>query len=309
MRNGSGVWNGFRAGKLLMRYALLCALLTLTAAGCRPGGVSFSGKRAFEHVREQCSYGPRPVGSEANRRTSDYIAKTLKNYGWKVEFQEFTQGGLPIRNVIATKGEGPLILLGTHFDTRPVADMDPLDRSKPVMGANDGASGTAVLLELARVLGDKATGQAEIMLAFFDAEDRGNLNNWEFSVGAQYAAYQLDKAPRMVIIVDMVGDREQEIYYEWNSSLALQERIWQEAASLGYDRYFIPSYKHAIYDDHIPFIRLGMQSALIIDFDYTYWHTTHDTLDKVSADSLQRVGHVLQSMLEGELFAPKPASE
>ncbi len=291
----------------LLTLALLLAVTLL--AGCGAGGTNFSGKKAFEHVRQQLEFGPRPAGSEANRRTSDYIAKILKSYGWQVEFQEFTQGGVPIRNVIATKGKGPLVVLGTHFDTRPVADLDPVDRSQPILGANDGASGTAVLLELARVLNAKATAQAQVMLLFLDAEDRGNLNGWDFSVGAEYAAVRLPKAPSMVIIIDMVGDAEQNIYYEWNSSLALQERIWHVADTLGYVNYFIPQYKYAITDDHIPFIRQGYQSALIIDFDYTYWHTTYDTLDKISADSLQRVGATLQTLLEGEPFAPNPAAQ
>ncbi|MHB9032375.1 MAG: M28 family peptidase [Anaerolineae bacterium] len=289
--------------------ALILTFMASMLLGCRAGGPGFSGRRALDQVKKQLEFGPRPTGSEANKQTSDYIAKTLKSYGWQVEFQEFTQGGLPIRNVLATKGKGPLIVLGTHFDTRPVADLDPLDKAQPILGANDGASGTAVLLELARVLGAKATNQAQVMLLFLDAEDRGDLNNWDFSVGAEYAAARLPKAPAMVIIIDMVGDAEQNIYYEWNSSLALQERIWHVADTLGYANYIIPAYKYAITDDHIPFIRQGYQSALLIDFDYTYWHTTYDTLDKISADSLQRVGNVLQTLLEGEPFAPNPAAQ
>jgi len=284
-------------------------VFVLLAVGCDDGGAAFSGRQAMNHLRTQVGFGPRPVGSEANRRTSDYIAQVLERNGWQVEFQEFTQGGLPIRNVIATKGTGPLILLGTHFDTRPVADRDPVDRSQPILGANDGASGTAVLLELSRVISPKVTDRYQIMLAFFDAEDRGNLNDWPFSVGAEYMAAHLEIAPRMVIVVDMVGDAQQEIYYEWNSSLVLMEHIWHIADTLGYSQWFIPRYNHAVIDDHIPFVRRGYPSVLIIDFDYTYWHTTQDTLERVSADSLQRVGIVLQTLLEGEPFASNPAAQ
>jgi glutaminyl-peptide cyclotransferase len=295
------------ARKRLVLLTLVTVVSLVT--GCGQAGNTFSGRRAYDDVKTLVSYGPRPVGSEANRRTADYIAKTLRDAGWKVEFQDFTQGGLPIRNVIASKGSGPLILLGTHYDTRPVTDQDPADRSQPVVGANDGASGVAVLLELARVLSAKATDQAEIRLAFFDAEDRGDLNGWDWSIGAQYTARNLDRAPRMVIIVDMVGDADQQIYYEWNSSLSLQERIWRIAAQKGYGAYFIPTYKYAMTDDHTPFIRQGYPTALIIDFDYPAWHTTQDTLDKISADSLQRVGNVLQTLLEGEPFAPNPVDD
>lgn len=306
------LWQGHTAGRVRHARWLLAVLLVVAAflvTGCGQAGNRFSGRRAYDDVKTQVSYGPRPVGSDANRRTADYIAQTLQRAGWKVELQDFSQGGLPIRNVIASKGHGPLILLGTHYDTRPVADKDPTDRSQPVLGANDGGSGVAVLLELARVLSAKATDQAEIRLAFFDAEDRGDLNEWDWSIGAQYAAQRLDRAPSMVIIVDMVGDADQQIYYEWNSSLSLQERIWRVARQKGYGAYFIPTYKYAITDDHIPFIRQGYPTALIIDFDYPAWHTTQDTLDRISADSLQRVGNVLQTLLEGEPFAPNPVDD
>lgn len=279
---------------------LLLSLSLVSLAACQDSEKQFAGERALAHVKAQCDLGPRPAGSEASVRTAQYIARVLRRNGWEVEHQEFAHRGLRLQNVIAKKGHGPIILLGTHYDTRPVADRDPTDRSQPVMGANDGASGVAVLLELARVLGSPATDQAEIWLAFFDAEDRGELGGWQWSVGAQHMANQLSTRPAYVLVVDMVGDTDQRIYYEWASSLWLQEKVWRIAADLGYGEHFVPRHCCSIIDDHRPFLQQNIPAALIIDFDYPYWHTRHDTLDKVSARSLQRVGDVLETLLEGE---------
>jgi glutaminyl-peptide cyclotransferase len=294
----------------ITRAAIALTLLALVA--CQSGGQRFDGQRALRHVETQVGFGPRPVGSEANRKTSDYIGRTLQRYGWEVEYQEFAHSGLPVRNVIGKKGSGPLILLGTHFDTRPVADRDPSDRTLPVPGANDGASGVGVLLELARVLDKSATDQAEIWLAFFDAEDRGGLNDWPWCVGSTHMADRislgLTPRPAYVIIIDMIGDADQQIYYEWTSTLWLQEKLWGIAHDLGYGQYFIPKHRYTILDDHSSFLKWGIPAALMIDFDYPAWHTRYDTLDKISADSLQRVGDVLQTLLKGEPFAASPAT-
>ncbi|MHB1295592.1 MAG: M28 family peptidase [Anaerolineae bacterium] len=292
---------------------ILCAVLLLgiglSAAAYRRVDRSFSGKRAFKHAMTQVAFGSRPVGSDANLRTSEYIQKTLERNGWEVEIQEFAYLGQRVRNVVGKKGEGPLVILGAHYDTRPQADNDPIDRSQPVMGANDGASGVAVLLELARVLDPAATDQAEIWLVFFDAEDRGNLNGWPWCVGSQYFAERLPQRPEYVVVVDMIGDDDQQIYYEWTSSLWLQERMWGIAEDLGYSQWFIPQHRHSILDDHTSFLQWSLPAAVMIDFDYPYWHTRYDTLDKISADSLQRVGDVLEALLEGEPFAESPTVE
>ncbi len=282
---------------------VLLAVLAAMVSSCGVAAGGFSGKRALRHVQAQCDLGPRPVGSEANRQAADYIAAHLKSTGWEVEEQSFAFGEMPLRNIIGKKGSGPLIILGTHFDTRPVADRDPDNRSAAVLGANDGASGTAVLLELARTLGEEATDQAEIWLAFFDGEDQGELNDWPWCVGSTHMANSLDRRAEYVIVVDMIGDADQQVYYEWTSSLWLQERLWAVADDLGYRRQFIPEHRYSVLDDHTPFLQRGNSAALVIDFDYPYWHTTHDTVDKISAESLQRVGDVLQALLEGQPFA------
>ncbi|HNT06377.1 MAG TPA: M28 family peptidase, partial [Anaerolineae bacterium] len=184
-----------------------------------------------------------------------------------------------------------------HYDTRPIADRDPTDPTQPVPGANDGASGVAVLLELARVL-DQSKVNKQVWLAFFDAEDCGNINGWPFSVGAAHMAEHLSVQPKAVVVVDMVGDEDQRFMWETASNDALNRSLWAVAADLGYQHQFIPRLGYSIIDDHVPFLQRGFAAIDIIDFDYPYWHTTQDTPDKVSPESLQRIGRVLQKWLE-----------
>jgi len=294
------------------RTALTLVVLSLlvSCVACRSSEARFDGQRALKHVAKLCDIGPRPVGTQANRQAADYIARVLEGSGWEVEAQDFVYQGVRARNVVGRRGQGRLIILGTHYDTRPLADRDPGDRSRPVMGANDGGSGVAVLLELARVLDESATQEAEIWLAFFDAEDRGEIDGWPSCVGSQYMADTLaeesEHRPEYVLVIDMVGDADQRIYYEWSSALWLQEKIWGLAADLGHGEHFLPMHRHHVVDDHTPFLQWGIVSAVVIDLDYPYWRTRHDTLDKISADSLQRVGEVLETLLEGEPFAARP---
>ena len=251
----------------------------------------------MDFVRDQMSFGPRPTGSEAGRLTGDYIKRRLEEFGWQVEEQPFEYLGTPARNIVAEKGDGPIILLGAHYDTRRRADRDGADPTQPVPGANDGASGVAVLLELARTLNVEATGH-RIQLAFFDAEDNGNLDGWDWIAGSRYMADHLQENPSLMVLVDMIGDADQQIYWEANSDASLRERLWAIAARLGYGDTFVPEVKHSLTDDHVPFLQRGIPAVDIIDFDYPHWHTGQDTIDKISADSLERVGRTLQVWLE-----------
>ena len=159
-----------------------------------------------------------------------------------------------------------------------------------MIGANDGASGTALLLELSDYL---ITLDKNIWLVFFDAEDQGRINDWPWSLGAEYFANNLLEAPKAVIIVDMIGDKDLQIYKEKNSDHGLNDEIWKKADHLGYGEIFINQSKYAMIDDHAPFLNKGIPSALLIDFDYPYWHTNVDTLDKVTGRSMAIVGNVL----------------
>ncbi len=283
--------------------------------------LAFDGDSAYDFVLAQCDLGPRPTGSEAGWATGDYIIAQLEGMGWQVVVHEFTYQDVPGRNIVGKRvpksmagAEAvPAVMLGAHYDTRPYADHNPEgQRDEWILGANDGGSGVAVLLELARILEVEKTGR-EIWLAFFDAEDRGNLDGWPFSVGAAALAQDLVQAslpelaqtPELVIVVDMVGDADQQLHYEGASDTRLNERIWTLAQSLGYESFFIPTVKHSLVDDHLPFLEAGIPTIDMIDFDYPYWHTTQDTADKVAPTSLERVGKVLELFLEsGSIWQP-----
>jgi glutaminyl-peptide cyclotransferase len=271
---------------------------------------TFDGEHAYRHIIAQMEFGPRITGTEGNRKTGYYIAEQLRQANWAVEFQNFTYRDTSCRNVVgrANVGVGPVIILGAHYDTRRWADQDPVHVQDPVPGANDGASGVAVLLELARVL-ELSKVHHEIWLVFFDAEDNGGIEGWDWIVGSTYMANSLTVHPEAVIIVDMVGDSDQQIYFDGNSDRALSERIWAIAEQLGYSQYFIPEVRWNMMDDHTPFAHRGIPAVDIIDFDYPYWHTTADTADKVSPDSLERVGRTLQVFLETATFSEYSAAK
>jgi Zn-dependent M28 family amino/carboxypeptidase len=270
----------------------------------------FDGQRAYEFVVQQTEFGFRPTGSRAGWSTGDWIIAELEEAGWSTETQVFEYEGVLGRNILGkpmTSEKKPIVILGAHYDTRRRADQDPTRPNEPVMGANDGASGTAVLLELASVL-DLGNIPYAVWLAFFDAEDNGNLDGWNWIVGSSYMASRLTIIPEFVIVVDMVGDRDQQIYYERNSDPELTARIMAVASDLGYADAFIPACRYSILDDHTPFLRLGIPAVDLIDFDYPHWHTTGDTLDKIDAKSLERVGRTLEAFLEN-LSEPGLADE
>jgi len=259
----------------------------------------FNGERAYADIEYQLSLGPRTPGSTGHDLILDWIQVSLEEQDWFTDIQVSESMGHPIKNIIAKRGSGDLwILIGAHFDSRIRADKDkiPENRNLPVPGANDGASGVALLLELARVLPHDLP--IEIWLVFFDAEDNGNIDGWDWILGSKNFVNGLEIYPDNMILVDMVGDKDLQIFMEKNSNPYLLKEIWDIAARLGYSKYFIPTYKHALLDDHIPFIQAGVPSVNIIDFDYPYWHTVDDTLDKLSSGSLQIVGSIVLTWLE-----------
>lgn len=287
--------------KALLALALLALSSTQSCSPATPDPavVTFDGGEAYAWVTRQCDLGYRSPGTEVHRQTGNLIAATLMGLGWDVETQDFDYMGVTIRNILARRGSGPAVLLGAHYDTRRQADRE--DPAVPVMGANDGASGVAVLLELARVLDVESAGK-QVYLAFFDAEDDGNLDGWDWIVGSTYMAehWSSKSEPPLqaMVLVDMVGDQDLQLFFERNSDAALSAEIWGIADALGHGDKFIPQYRHSLLDDHIPFVRLGIPAVDIIDFDYPYWHTTQDTPDKVSPDSLAVVGRTIESWLE-----------
>ncbi|MAT44599.1 MAG: hypothetical protein CL609_19875 [Anaerolineaceae bacterium] len=282
-------------------YLILLSNFILILSSCsRQQTIPFDGQSAFSFVEKQMEFGQRSPGTEGHAAVVEWISSTLIDYEWEVELQQVTIQNKPINNIIAkrkTTEQNNLIIIGAHYDTRFFADYDefPENHTLPVPGANDGASGVAVLLELARVLPKNLDN--DVSLVFFDAEDQGNIEDWDWIMGSRAFVAELDKKPDAVIIVDMIGDADLNIYYEKNSDPQLQKEIWDIASSLGYQDIFIPEFKYSILDDHTPFLENGIKAIDIIDFDYPYWHTTNDTLDKISAESLHAVGDTLYHWL------------
>lgn len=281
------ILNKFRIGILfvLMNFGL-------SIVGCSQPSVRSANSTHF--VEQDLSYqmdcGPRLPGSECHRQIQEWIISSLKTTGWQVEPHSFSYERSHGTNIIGKYGSGDApILIGAHYDTRFTSDQEtnPDLRQQPVPGANDGASGVALLLQLSREIPRLFSPQQQtVWLVFFDLEDNGNYPGWDWILGSTAFANSLEITPQSVVVVDMIGDKELNLYFERNSSEKLNQEIWSTAHRLGYDAYFVPELKYRMIDDHIPFIQRGIPTALLIDFDYPYWHTTQDTLDKVSPESI-----------------------
>lgn len=285
----------------MKKISLLALIITVFLAGCQANpAVEFDGKNAYLYAQSQMDFGPRTPGSAAHQKTIDLITDELSSKGWEVEIQSEERNGYLMKNVIGKNSgamDQPWIILGAHYDTRFYANMDSdIEKQlQPVPGANDGASGVAVLLELARVLPDDLN--KNIWLVFFDAEDQGSIEGWDWILGSRSFVKTLQSKPDAVVIVDMIGDKDLNVYYERNSDVGVQEEIWEIAAGLGYEKHFIPEYKYSMLDDHTPFLEKGMVAIDIIDFDYPYWHTSQDTIDKISPESLEMIGTTIYHWL------------
>jgi Zn-dependent M28 family amino/carboxypeptidase len=277
-------------------FIFVCLLLSLLSSACEavePASPSFDADLAYQHLEKQVSFGYRYPGSDGHAQTIDWITDELKSQAWQVTFYEYPYFDQIITNIIAHRdGTKPHILLGAHYDTRAKADQDKTNTDEPVLGANDGASGVAVLLELARVLPESIPN--EITLAFFDFEDQGNIAQYQWIAGS--TALVNDPAfplPDQAIILDMIGDKDLNIYTDRNSDEVLSAEIFQAAAALNYDRIFIPELKYNMLDDHVPFKNKGIPAVDIIDFDYPYWHTRDDVALNTSPESLGIIGETL----------------
>ena len=264
------------------------------------GFSAFDGQRAYADVKTQVAFGPRIPGSAAHAQTIEWIRQQLESAGWSVDVQQAGAMGHPIRNIRAYRGDAnPELILGAHYDSRLYADRDPdpARRTEPVPGADDGASGVAVLLELARTL---PAGGPSVWLVFFDAEDNGDIPGWDWILGSRAFVAGLKEKPRAMVLLDMVGDESLSIPMEGYSDPALRASMWDTAARLGYAGTFVPRLKYNIDDDHLPFIQAGIPAVDIIDIDYAYWHTVSDLPEHVSPRSLQIVGEVVSAWVQAE---------
>lgn len=265
----------------------------------------FDGESSYGFLTGQCDFGPRPPGSENLTRCTTYIVETLESFNWTVTIQNFTYRETACANIIATWNDttDSPIILGAHFDTRPNATSDNLsNRHLPIMGANDGASGTAVLMELARIL--PTSERPKVEFVFFDAEDSGGLNGWDWIQGSTYYVSQLTTQRKStieaMILADMVGDADLYLPKEGTSTQSLKNIIWSIAADLGYSSTFVDTPGGSVIDDHRPFLDAQIPAVDIIQVPFpSYWHTLEDTPDKCSAESLEIVGEVLEVFVVG----------
>ena len=264
----------------------------------RSASSTFDADRAYEDVKTQVAFGPRIPGTAAHAKTVEWIKQQLESAGWSVEIQQSEAMGHPIQNIRAFRGDAaPDIILGAHYDTRIYAsrDPDPAKQTEPVPGAEDGASGVAVLLELARTL---PSDGPSTWLVFFDAEDNGEIPGWDWLLGSRAFVSNLNARPKAMVLLDMVGDENLSIPMETLSDPTLRESIWKTAADLGYGSIFLPRTNYSIEDDHVPFLDAGIPAVDIIDIDYPYWHTTSDLPEHVSPNSLETVGNVVLAWLK-----------
>ena len=263
----------------------------------------FSGASALKFTRDAVNFGPRPSGSEANRKLQAYIEAQLKTCACQVTEDAFTaktpKGDIGMKNIIAKfpGKSGRAIAITGHFDTK-------LFPGRKFVGANDGGSSTGLLLELARVLAQQPRTD-DVYLVWFDGEE-ATREQWEGDdnlYGSRHVAerWKADGTLRRLkglINVDMIGDKSLDIKPEGNSDPRLRRLVWNAAKELGYQAYFLEESAGPIDDDHMPFLRQGVPSLDIIDFDYPPWHTDDDTIDKLSAQSLEIVGTVVREAIQ-----------
>lgn len=285
----------FRWQTASLRLALV--LVTGVSATGAQAPPAFDSTRAYGHVREQVALGPRPAGSPANQKTRDFIVKTLAESGIKAVEQPFEAstpiGPVKMANLIATiPGQrADRIVIASHFDTKPI-------REFRFVGANDGGSSTAALLELGRVLQARPKPPFTIELLFLDGEEAfGEWKDPDNTYGSRHYVAAARKAGTLsslkaLILLDMIGDRALNLRRDTNSTPWLTDIFWSTAKKLGHAAHFLDE-PFPVEDDHIPFLEAGVPAVDLIDLDYPDWHKAGDTLDKVSARSLQIVGDVV----------------
>jgi glutaminyl-peptide cyclotransferase len=275
-----------------------CFVTSVTKSGPPKIWEEFSGEKAFAHVQRLVDFGPRPAGSTAVEKSRGYIEDQLRRSGWQVTRETFSddtpRGRTQFVNLIAQysgqgKAASPLFLLCSHYDTK-------MFETIRFIGANDGGSSTGLLLELARVLGQHPNLARKIELVFFDGEEAvEQFSQADGLYGSRYFARQLQGAGakqfRGGLLFDMVGDRSLGITLPADSPADMTRDIFAAAEALKLRNHFTYLDRELI-DDHVPLNAIGIPTLDIIDFDFPWWHTADDTMDKISSQSLQTVGSV-----------------
>lgn len=291
----------------------------VTLAACSDDSrrtTGFNGEMALEYARAQTKFGPRIPGTESAAKAGDWIEARMRERADTVIVQKWTHTTvdgkqLPMRNIFAQfRPDLPdRVLYVTHWDTRPFADASDNfgEKQLPVPGANDGASGVGLFVALGDIL-KKAPPNVGVDLLFVDGEDYGDFGKMtDVLVGSTFFASNPavnGYKPLYGVLWDMIGDKDLRIPQEQNSVSAAPEvvkRVWDVAATLGYEKYFVPEmYAEPITDDHIPLLRAGMHVIDVIDLEYPYHHRITDTMDKISAESLKIVGDVATALVTGQ---------
>ncbi len=280
----------------------------------------FSGDRSMDYAREVFEFGPRPTGSDANKATREWLVSTLSRYGWEMTIQPFTTttglngaelggaGTIVGTNVIAIKGPAaqgvPVGMLATHYDTRLVADGDanPASRDRAARGANKGASGVALLVELARTL-DVESGGHTLCLVFFDAEENSGLPGWQGQMGSQLFVENLGNSvlrcasPRFAVIVDLVG-AEGVVIHPDRLDTPLNLALREIAADIGMEGAFAATPIELPESGKRWFLQNDIPSVSIIDASYPFVNSLSDTVDKLKPESLEQIGRTLEVWLE-----------
>jgi Zn-dependent M28 family amino/carboxypeptidase len=280
----------------------------------------FDGDSAIRYVIDQVNFGPRVPGSESSSNFRSYLYKHFEQLQMKIDTQKFiyfdtyTNSNIVMVNVLASfnssnSSYSNKLLLLAHYDSRPRAEnaFDSTKIYEPIDGANDGASGVAVLMEIANKIVEQSPS-IDVDFLFVDGEDWGKVgDNENYLLGSkEFARQSIRDKYRFGIVVDMVGDSQQQIYREASSELFardINDMIFTSAKRLKLTT-FIDSVKYAVTDDHLSLNVAGVPSAVIIDFDYEYWHTENDTPDKCSAQSLENVGKLLLEIIYNESLWP-----
>jgi hypothetical protein len=279
--------------------------------GPRPG--KFDGESAIRYAKAQLDFGPRVPGTDGAQRAGDWIIEQMSQRADTVIVQSWTQTlsngkPIPLRNIMARfRPDLPdRVLYVTHWDTRPMSDQaeDPAQRTLPMPGANDGASGVGLFVALADAL-KKTPPSMGVDLLFVDGEDYGNFDSMQdVLMGSTYFATHLPSPayrPIFGVLWDMIGDRDLLIRQEQNSTAQAPEvvrKVWDAAKDLGHDDVFVEqATPYAITDDHIPLLQAGLRVIDVIDLEYPYHHRPSDTIDKISARSLSIVGDVAEALV------------
>ncbi len=280
--------------------------------------ISAAGREILSLVEDQVALGPRAPGTEPHDQLARRLELHLRENGAEVTVQEFAvsfrERTLHCANIVGVfrarlhlSGGGPPILAGTHYDTRIRADReaDPARRECPIPGANDGGSGTAVLLHMLPWL-SRADLARDVAIAFFDAEDLGNIDGKDFSLGAEWCAAHpvAGFAPMEMVALDMVGGRDMVLdidaySLEHQASLNLTRDMFRLGLARGWEPFTRdkPERVKYIVSDHYPFVRRGTASCILIDIDYPQWHTQEDLPGALSADSLGIIEAALRLFL------------